>query len=56
MDEMVRAMKDYVVAMLNIWKTLITSIGMFIIVHYQNMHNHHIEHLCLSINLGVHGS
>ena len=50
-----RAMKGSVVAVLNIWETLIPSVGMFRIVHLQDMHDHSIDHLHLSIDLGVEG-
>ena len=48
-------MKGSVVAVLNIWETLIPGAGMFRIVHPQDMHNHSINRLHLSIGLGVEG-
>jgi hypothetical protein len=49
-------MKGSVVAVLNIWEALIPGAGMFRIVHPEDMHDHSIDHLCLSIGLGVEGS
>ena len=49
-------MKSSVIAMLNIRKDLILCVGMFRIVHSQNMNNHPVDYLCLSIGLGTEGS
>ena len=48
-------MKGFVVAMSNIRKSLIPSVMMFGVVHSQDMHNHLVDHLCMSIGLGVEG-
>jgi hypothetical protein len=42
--------------MLNIGKTVIPCVGVLVIVHAQDMHDHLIEDLCLAICLGVEGS
>ena len=39
-------------AMLKIHKDFIPRVGMFGIVHSHNMHNHPIDHICRSIDLG----
>jgi len=49
-------MKGSVVIVLNICKTLIPCAGIFRIVHSHNMNNHPIDHLYMSIGLGVEGS
>ena len=49
-------MKGSITTMLNIRKTLIPCAWMFGVVHFQDIHNHPIEHLCLSISLRVEGS
>ena len=46
-------MKIYIVVMLNKGMGLFPHVGMFGIVHSHNMHSHHIDHLSLSIGLGV---
>jgi hypothetical protein len=51
-----RAVKGFVVAMLNISKTPIPCAWMFGIVHPQDMDNHHVDYLYLSISLWVEGS
>ena len=51
-----RVVKGSIVAMLNIWETLIPCSGMFRIVHLHDMHDHSIDHLSLSIDLRVEGS
>ena len=50
------AMENLVVAMLNIGKTLIPCMQMLRVVHVQDVHNHPIDDLCLTINLGVENS
>jgi len=50
-----RVVKVFVVVVLNIWETLIPGAGMFRIVHPQDMHDHSIDHLHLSMSLGVEG-
>ena len=42
--------------MLNIGKTLIPCVGMFLIVHEHDMYDHPIDDLSLAIYLGVEGS
>jgi hypothetical protein len=51
-----RAMERYVVAMLNIGKTLIPCMQMLRVIHVQYVHNHPIEDLCLAIDLRVEDS
>ena len=51
-----RAMKSSIVVLLHIRKVVIPHAWMFGDVHPQDMHNHHIDHLCLSIGLGMKGS
>jgi hypothetical protein len=51
-----RSMEAFVVAMLNIQKYFIPCAWMFGIVHPQDMQNHHVDYLYLSINLWVEGS
>jgi hypothetical protein len=51
-----RVVEGYVVAMLNIRKDFIPCTWIFLIVHPQNMENHLVDYLCLSINLWVEGS
>ena len=51
-----KAMKSYVIFMLNIRKVLIRCVWMFRIVDFQNMHNHPVDYLLLSISLGMEGS
>ena len=48
--------KGLVVDMLNIRKSLIPSVMMFGFVHSQDIHNHLVDHLCMSIGLGVEGN
>jgi hypothetical protein len=50
-----RVMEGYVVALLNIWKALIPYSWILGVVHVHDMHNHPIDHFCLSIYLGVEG-
>jgi hypothetical protein len=38
-----RAMKGSIVAMVNIRKAIIPCVGMFGVVHSQDMHNHHVD-------------
>jgi len=52
----VRAMEGYVVAMLNIRKALMPCAWMVRVVDAQDMHDHPIDDLCLSISLGVESS
>jgi hypothetical protein len=52
----IRAMKGSIVAILNIRKDTISFSWMFGFEHSQDMHNHHVDHLYLSISLGVEGS
>ena len=51
-----RILKGLIVAMLNIRKSLIPSAMMFDVIHSQDMHNHLVDHLRMSICLGVEGS
>jgi hypothetical protein len=51
-----RAMEGSIIAMLNIWEALIPCKWMLRVVHAQDMHNHPIDHLSLSICLGMKGS
>ena len=46
-----RVVKEYFVVMLNIRKVLIASAEMHGVVHSQDMHSHHVDHLYLSIDL-----
>jgi hypothetical protein len=46
-------MESPVVTLLDIWETLVPCMGMLIIVHVQDVHNHLIEDLRLAIGLGV---
>jgi hypothetical protein len=48
-------MYGFVVTMLNIGKTLIPCALMIVIVHAQDMHDHHVDDLGLAIYLGVEG-
>jgi hypothetical protein len=49
-------MQGLVVAMLDIGKALIPCVGVFSIVHAQDMYDHPIDDLSLAIYLGVEGS
>jgi hypothetical protein len=49
-------MYDSVVAMINIGKALIPSVGVIGIVHAQDVHDHPVDELGLAICLGVEGS
>jgi hypothetical protein len=49
-------MQGSVVAMMDIGKTLIPCVGVFLIVHVQDMYDHPIDDLSLAICLGVEGS
>jgi hypothetical protein len=49
-------MESPVVAVLDIWETLIPCIGILKIVHAQDVHNHLIDYLGLVIGLGVESS
>jgi hypothetical protein len=51
-----QGMEGSVVAVFNIRKDLKPCAWMLGVVHAQGMHNHPIDTLCLSINLGVEGS
>jgi hypothetical protein len=48
--------KGYVVAILNISKDFIPWKLMLGVVHLEDIHNNHINYLCLSISLEVKGS
>jgi hypothetical protein len=48
-------MYGIVVTVLNIGQTLIPCAWVLGIVHVQNMHNHHVDDLDLTICLGVEG-
>jgi hypothetical protein len=50
------AMESHVVTVLNIGKTLIPCMWMLRVVHVQDVHNHLIDDLCLTIGLGVESS
>ena len=52
----IKAMKDPIVVVLNIRKVVIPCAGMFGIVHVQDVYDRPIDHLYLSISLGVKGS
>jgi hypothetical protein len=47
------AMHGFVVDMINIRKTLNPFVGMLGIVHAQDMHDHLVDNLGLTIHLGV---
>jgi hypothetical protein len=49
-------MYGFVVAVLNIWKTLILGAGVIVIVHVQDVHDHPVDDPSLAIRLGVEGS
>jgi hypothetical protein len=49
-------MESLVVTVLNIVETLIPCIWMLRVVHAQDVHNHHIDDLCLDVYLGVESS
>jgi hypothetical protein len=49
-------MQGLVVAILDIGKTLIPCLGVFLILHVQDIYNHSIDDLSLAIYLGVEGS
>jgi hypothetical protein len=49
-------MYGFVVAVLNLGKTLIPSVGVLGILHVQYVHDHSIDDLGLAIRLGVEGS
>ena len=51
-----RAMKGFVVSMLNIGEIVIPCVSMFGVVHAQDMHSHPFDDLGLAIWLGVQGS
>jgi hypothetical protein len=51
-----RTVEGSIVAMLNTRKALIPCVWMFGIVYPQDMNNHHVDYLCLSIGLWVEGS
>jgi hypothetical protein len=51
-----RAMECFVVVVLDIRKALIPCAWMLGVVHAQEMHDHPIDDLCLSISLRVEGS
>jgi hypothetical protein len=51
-----RAMEGYVVAMLNIIKSLIPCVWILGVVHVKDMQDHPIDDLYLCISLGVEGS
>ena len=51
-----RVVNRFVVAMLHIRKVVIPCAWMFGVVHPQDVHDHHIDHLCLPIRLGMEGS
>jgi hypothetical protein len=46
-------MEGFIVAMFNIRKDLIPCTWILGVVHVQDMHDHPIDELCLSISLGV---
>jgi hypothetical protein len=46
-------MESPVIAVLDIWETLVPCTRMLKIVHVQDVHNHLIDDLSLAINLGV---
>jgi hypothetical protein len=46
-------MESHGVALLDIWKTLVSCTGMLRIVHVRDVHNHLIDDLILAIVLGV---
>ena len=48
-------MKEFVVAMLNIRKYPIPYAWILGVVHVHDVHNHLVDNLCMSINLGVEG-
>jgi hypothetical protein len=49
-------MQGSIVAMLDIGKTLIPCVGVFWIVHAQDIYDHSIDNLSLVVCLGVEGS
>jgi hypothetical protein len=49
-------MYESIVIVLNIWKTLIPCARVLVIVHVQDMHDHHVDDLGLAIRFGVEGS
>ena len=51
-----RAMKIYVVVMLHKREDFIPCAWIFGFLHPQDVHDHPIDHLCLTINLGMEGS
>jgi hypothetical protein len=51
-----RVVDGSIIFMLNIWKDFIPCTWMVGVVHSQYVHNHPIDHFCLSICLGVEGS
>jgi hypothetical protein len=50
------AMENHIVVLLNIGKTLIPCTQMLRVVHVQDVQNHLIDDLCLTIGLGVESS
>jgi hypothetical protein len=48
-----RTMKSFVVTMLNIRKDFIQCMEILGVVHFEDMYNHHVDYLCLSIVLGT---
>jgi hypothetical protein len=48
-------MQGLVVAMMDIGKALVPCVGVLLIIHAQDMHNHSIYNLGLAIYLGVEG-
>ena len=49
-------MYDFVVAMMNIGKTLTPGVRVLVIVHEKYVHDHLFDDLGLAIHLGVEGS
>ena len=46
-------MESFVVVMLDIGEASIPSAWILRVVHAQNVHDHHVDNLCLAIILGV---
>lgn len=51
-----RVVKGSVVAVMNIRQVIVPCVGVFIIVHPNNMYNHPIDYFYLSISLGMEGN
>jgi hypothetical protein len=49
-------MYGFVVAVLNLGKNLIPSVGVLGILHVQYVHDHSVDDLSLAIRLGLEGS